>query len=243
MTARTLILEPSRYHEPEPVETEKMNISMPERITSAVAGVKLGYSGLKNIFNSPFTSIAKLGAGGYLINRAITGHCAVYETITSIMENSVYINIRSSFLIHKPRHEVYAFWRRLDNLTLFMTHLKSVKLLENDRSRWILKMPKGVPNLSWDAEIVKDKPDEMIGWHSLPGSIIENGGKVRFRDGITGEDTRVDVVITYKPPAGVIGGRIARVFTPMFKKMVEKDVRNFKHYMDIDYATEELNYL
>ena len=89
----------------------------------------------------------------------------------------------------------------------------------------------------------KDKPDEMIGWHSLPGSIIENAGKVRFRDGITGEGTRVDIVITYQPPAGKIGARVARVFTPMFKKMVEKDVLNFKHYMDIDYATDTLNYL
>jgi uncharacterized membrane protein len=53
----------------------------------------------------------------------------------------------------------------------------------------------------------------------------------------------VDIVITYKPPVGKIGARVARVFTPMFKKMVEKDVRNFKHYMDIDYATDTLNYL
>jgi uncharacterized membrane protein len=242
MTTRTLILEPERYHEPE-YETAKINISWPERYTSIIAGAKLGYSGLKNIFNSPFMSIAKIGASGYLINRGITGHCGLYDVITKITENSVNINIRSSFIIHKPRHEVYDFWRRLDNLPLFMTHLKSVTLMDNDHSHWILKMPKGVPNLSWDAEIVKDKPDEMIGWHSVPGSIIVNAGKVRFRDGITGEGTRVDIVITYQPPVGTIGARLARVFTPMFKKMVEKDVRNFKHFMDIDYATEELNYL
>jgi hypothetical protein len=45
---------------------------------------------------------------------------------------------------------------------------------------------------------------------------------VRFRDGITGEGTREDIVITYKPPVGKIGARVARVFTPMFKKMVEE---------------------
>ena len=216
---------------------------MPERFISAVAGIKLSYSGLKDIFSSPFQSFAQLGAGGYLINRAITGHCAIYNRITTFMENSVNINIRSSFLIHKPRHEVYGFWRRLDNLPLFMTHLKSVTLMSNNRSRWMLKMPIGVPNLNWDAETVRDIPNEMIGWHSVPGSIIENAGKVRFRDDITGDGTQVDVVITYKPPAGKIGARLAGVFKPIFKKMVEKDVLNFKQYMDVDYATEELNYL
>jgi uncharacterized membrane protein len=131
----------------------------------------------RTLFKSPFSSILKIGAGGYLLNRGITGHCEIYDRITKYVENSVNINIRSSFLIHKPRHEVYDFWRRLDNLPLFMTHLKSVTLLGNDKSHWILKMPKGVPNLSWNAAIVKDKPDEMIGWHSLPGSIILNAGK------------------------------------------------------------------
>jgi len=29
----------------------------------------------------------------------------------------------------------------------------------------------------------------------------------------------------------------------MFKKMVEQDVQNFKHYMDIDYANDSVNYL
>ncbi len=123
-----------------------------------------------------------------------------------------------------------------------MTHLKSVELLDDKLSRWVLKMPAGLNSLTWDAVIVKDKPDEMIGWNSLPGSVLENAGKVRFRDGITGEGTRVDVVITYQPPAGNVGARVARLFNPLFKKIVEKDVQNFKHYMDVDYASV-VNYI
>jgi len=242
MTAKTLKLHPTEKHEHE-VHEEELNLSWPERYTSIIGGAMLSYSGLKNIFKSPVSSIIKLGAGGYLLNRGLTGHCELYSRLDAYSSGPVNINIRSSFVIHKPRHEVYAFWRRLDNLPLFMTHLKSVEMLTNDCSRWTLKLPTGLTNLSWDAEIVKDKPNEMIGWSSLPGSILENAGKVRFRDGITGDGTRVDVVITYQPPAGTLGARVARIFNPVFKKMVEKDVQNFKHYMDIDYATEELNYL
>jgi len=242
MTTRTLILKPTPYQEPEN-EVNKINLGWPERYTSIIGGAKLGFDGFKNIFNSPFSSMVKIGAGGYLLNRGITGHCELYSRIEKYTSDVVNINIRSSFLIYKPRHEVYDFWRRLDNLPLFMTHLKNVKQLGNDRSHWVLRLPKGIPNLSWDAEIVKDKPNEMIGWHSVPGSIIESAGKVRFRDGITGDGTRVDIVISYQPPAGNIGASVARVFTPVFRKMVEKDVRNFKHYMDMDYATDTLNYL
>lgn len=242
MTTRTLILQPVKYEEPE-VNGEQNNLSWPERYTSIIAGAMLGYSGLRHIFNSPLSSIVKLGAGGYLLNRGITGHCEIYSKIDKYTSDRVNINIRSSFVIHKPRHEVYAFWRRLDNLPLFMTHLKSVELLEGDRSRWVMKLPTGLTNLTWDAEIVKDKPNEMIGWSSLPGSVIVSAGKVRFRDMIVGEGTRVDVVITYKPPVGIVGARVARVFNPLFKKIVEKDVQNFKHFMDIDYAEDTVNYI
>ena len=62
-------------------------------------------------------------------------------------------------------------------------------------------------------------------------------------DTVDGESTKVDVVITYQPPAGVVGASIGRILNPVFKKMVEQDVQNFKHYMDIDYAEDTVNYL
>jgi len=227
---------------PAPAENNHINLNWPERYTSIIGGVKLGYSGFKNLFASPFSSIVKIGAGGYLLNRGVTGHCELYAKIGKYTDDPDNINIRSAFIVHKPRHEVYAFWRRLDNLPLFMKHLKSVDLLPNDRSKWVLRLPTVVGSVSWMAEIVKDKPGEMIGWSSLPGSVIDNVGKVRFRD--TGDgNTRVDIVISYQPAAGGVGAGIARILSPVFRSMVEKDIQNFKHYMDIDYATDSINYL
>lgn len=230
-----------------PVDTETAenegNVNWPERYISVIGGAMLGYSGLKNIKSSPITSIIKLGIAGYLLNRGITGNCVVYDQVDKYMATPVNINIRSSFVIKMPRSDVYNFWRRFDNLPLFMSHLKSVELLENDHSRWVLKMPAGVPNLSWEAEVVKDEPNEMIGWSSIPGSVITTSGKVRFKDVMDGEATKVDVVITYQPPVGTLGGKIARLFNPVFKKMVEKDIQNFKQFMDVDYAYDTVNYL
>ncbi|GAA4309011.1 SRPBCC family protein [Mucilaginibacter gynuensis] len=224
-----------------PSTDEPINLNWPERYISIASGIKLGLSGFKNLFKSPFSSILKIGAGGYLLTRGVTGHCELYTKIgKTTTDDAVNINIRSSFTVAKPRYEVYDFWRKLDNLPLFMKHLESVEVLDDKRSHWVLKLPTNVARVSWDAEIVKDEPGYMIGWSSLPDSIIDNAGKVRFRDTEDG-GTLVDVVISYQPPAGGFGASIAHVLNPVFKNMVNTDVQNFKQYMDIDNEPRTIN--
>lgn len=224
-----------------PLIEDEINLNWPERYISIALGVKLGISGFKNIFKSPFTSILKLGAGGYLINRGISGHCNLYEISGKSTQQPVDVLIQSSYAINKPRQEVYNFWRQLDNLPMFMNHLESVEVIDDTRSRWILKLPAGISTVSWDAEIVNDTPGELIGWSSLPGSIIDNAGKVSFSDSDHGTGTIVDVAISYRPPAGGLGASVAHILNPVFKSMVDKDVQNFKQYMDIDNSLKPLN--
>jgi uncharacterized membrane protein len=212
---------------------DTINLNWPERYVSIAAGVKLSLSGIKHLFSSPFTSILKLGAGGYLLNRGVSGHCELYSQIGKNSTDPININIKSSFTVNKPRLAVYDFWRKLDNLPLFMNHLESVDVIDNERSHWVLKLPTSVANVSWDAEIVIDVPGELIGWSSLPGSIIDNAGKIRFRDTADGKGTLIDLVITYQPPAGGIGASLAHVLNPVFKNMINTDVQNFKQYMDL----------
>lgn len=230
MTPTTIQLVNNHTDEPQ----ERINLNWPERYTSIVAGVKLSLSGFKKIFSSPLSSVLKIGAGGYLLNRGITGHCELYSRIGKMSKKAVNVNIRTAFTVNKPRHEVYAFWRKLDNLPLFMNHLERVDVLDSQRSHWVLKLPTGVAKVSWDAEIVLDEPGEMIGWSSLPGSIIDNAGKVRFRDSLDEQGTLVDIVISYQPPAGGFGAGLAHILNPVFKNMVDNDVQNFKQFMDLE---------
>jgi uncharacterized membrane protein len=223
-----------RWREGVTEQEDNINLSQAERIISVAGGVKLALSGFKGIFKSPFSSIIKLGAGGYLLNRGLTGHCELYTRMGRTSTEPVNVNIRSSFLINKPREQVYNFWRKLDNLPLFMKHLESVEVIDDTRSHWVLKLPTGAAKVSWDAEIVRDEPGYSIGWSSLPNSLIDNAGKVRFQDSPEGDGTLVDIVISYRPPAGGFGGGIAHILNPVFKNMVDNDVRNFKQYMDIE---------
>jgi uncharacterized membrane protein len=230
----TTLATPNKWSGPAEEQGPAINLSSAERTISIASGVKLALSGFKGLFKSPFSSIIKLGAGGYLLNRGITGHCELYSRMGRNSTEPVNVNIRSSYLIDKPRQDVYNFWRKLDNLPLFMKHLESVEVIDEARSHWVLKLPTGVAKVSWDAEIVMDEPGYSIGWSSLPDSLIDNAGKVRFQDSPDGEGTLVDIVISYRPPAGGFGGGIAHILNPVFKNMVDNDVRNFKQYMDID---------
>ncbi|XHR97599.1 SRPBCC family protein [Mucilaginibacter sp. UC70_90] len=166
---------------------DRINLNWPERFTSIAGGMKLGFSGFKNIFKNPFASIVKIGAGGYLLNRGITGHCELYKRIGKLSTNPINVNIRSSFIVNKPRQKVYEFWRKLDNLPLFMKHLESVEVIDSKYSHWVLKLPKNVATISWHAEIVHDEPNEVIGWSSLSDSMINNAGKIRFQDTVDGK--------------------------------------------------------
>jgi uncharacterized membrane protein len=65
----------------------------------------------------------------------------------------------------------------------------------------------------------------------VPGAAIENTGKINFSD-TPGNATRIDVMISYRAPLGVIGERVGRLLTPVFKEKIESDLNNFKHYIE-----------
>jgi uncharacterized membrane protein len=132
--------------------------------------------------------------------------------------------------VERPREEVYAFWRKLENLPLFMKHLIRVQEHDDIRSTWSADLP-GFGRLLWDAEIVKDIPGFFIGWVSAEEAPMENAGKVEFMDAGPGR-TQVKVVITYRPPAGDLGVAIASALNPAFKKVVQEEIAGFKERIE-----------
>jgi uncharacterized membrane protein len=133
--------------------------------------------------------------------------------------------------INRSPGEVYGFWRDLRNLPRFMNHLESVEVLDHNRSHWRARGPAG-SSVEWDAEIVEDRPDEFIAWRSLPGAGVENSGWVQFTPAPGGRGTEVRVALQYRPPAGVIGATIARLFGEEPEQQVQDDLRTFKQVLE-----------
>jgi uncharacterized membrane protein len=221
-----------------------VNVGQGERIASAAFGAWLLSSGINNLTKRPVGSLVKLTLGSLLLYRGASGHCPMYEAMgkTKNVSSTQAINIRTSMVVNKPKDEVYAFWRRLENLPLFMKHLATVTEIDQKHSHWEATLPGNIGRVKWNAEIVKEEPGTLIGWQSIPNSMVENAGKVTFHD--TGDGgTELDVVISYHPPAGEIGVSLAKALNPVFEKMVRQDIMNFKEYIETKHkgSTENTN--
>jgi uncharacterized membrane protein len=141
------------------------------------------------------------------------------------------IRVQKSITVNRLPEELYRFWRNFENLARFMSHLDSVQVTGEKRSHWRAKAPIGM-RVEWDAEIINDRPNELIAWRSLEGADVNNAGSVHFKRAPGGRGTEVRVEMQYIPPGGVIGATIAKLFGEEPSQQVGGDLRRFKQVME-----------
>ena len=198
---------------------------------SAAGGGLLIYYGLRY---HGVPGLALAAAGGYLLFRGATGYCPANEATgrdTADQKNRS-LEITRSLTINKPREELYAYWRQLENLPTFMQHLQEIRQTNEKQSHWVANVPKDMGTIAWDAEIVREEENQRLAWRSLPGSDIENAGEVQFKDAPANRGTVVQATITYRPPAAAVGSDVAQLLNPLFTQMVKEDLRRFKRLME-----------
>jgi uncharacterized membrane protein len=199
-----------------------------QRVISAIGGSLLVYYVAKK---HKADSLFLLG-GAYLLYRAISGHCPISEAWKTQRRrhHPSNVNVRTYVVVNKPPQEVYAFWRSLENWPLFMRHLSNVDELNNITSAWTMTMP-GIGDIRWEANIVREEKDRELSLSSAPGAPVDVTAKINFSP-TPGNATRVDVMLSYRAPAGIIGERLSRLLTPAFRQKVEADIANFKHFIE-----------
>jgi uncharacterized membrane protein len=227
-----------------------VNVGNVERWFSMLSGGALAAYALKRR-DTP-GGVAAI-AGAALLYRGATGHCDLYEKLgvstarehshargTGVIADrgsdtrqqlggSRGIHVEEALTINKPIAEVFRFWRNFENLPTFMQHLDSVAVREEGLSHWVAKGPAGT-NVEWDARIINEVDNKLIGWQSLDGSTISTAGSVHFDE--TEHGTRVRIRLQYNPPGGRLGAAIARVFGEEPNQTVREDLRRFKQLME-----------
>ncbi len=134
--------------------------------------------------------------------------------------------------IARPRQELYAFWRDFENLPQFMENLDGMQRSDaGDRAVWKIKAPAG-RLVEVETEIVREDEGNLIAWRSVPGSDIDTEGRVTFRDAPGDRGTRVTAIIAYKPPGGIIGKGIAKLFLREPAIQARHDLKRFKMLME-----------
>ena len=236
-------------------EDKLVNVSRVERWLAMVAGGALAAYGLKRR-GAPGGAAAIAGAA--LLYRGATGHCDLYQALgvnraygrvngnafrgdgtgriadrgsdtRAQLGGHRGIHVEESVTIDRPISELYRFWRNFENLPHFMEHLESVAMREEGISHWVAKGPARM-RPEWDARIINEVENKVIGWQSLEGSMISTAGSVNFDEDIQG--TRVTVHLQYNPPGGKAGAAVARIFGEEPSQTIREDLGRFKQLME-----------
>lgn len=147
----------------------------------------------------------------------------------TVQERRRTVDIQKSLFIGAPVDRVYDFWTDYENFPLFMSNVREVRDLGAGRSRWVVTGPGGVP-IEWESVLTEQTPRETLGWRSLPGSMLENAGTVRFRS--EGAGTRVDLRLCYNPPAGGAGQAVAELLGADPRGKLNEDLGRLKALLE-----------
>jgi len=188
-----------------------------QRWSGMVGGGALAVYGLTRRSRS---GLALAAAGGLVAYASSKIPC---EGMEAEARNSVVVNV--------PAEQAFQFWRRLENLPSFMRHLQSVTDLGNGRSRWIAFGPGGT-EVTWDAEILQERENEMISWRSLPGSEVEVEGSVEFHQAAANRGTQIDSKVHYKATKQWLKALLPTILGRYPHFAVEQDLRRFKALLE-----------
>jgi uncharacterized membrane protein len=141
------------------------------------------------------------------------------------------IRMSRSIVINRTAEDLYDFWHDFANFPRFMYHLNSVKVTGPRTSHWVANGPAGT-NVEWDSEITADTRNELIAWRSVEGADVDNSGIVQFERRPGNRGTIVRVEIEYRPPGGVVGAVVARLFHASPEQQIFDDLHRMKQLIE-----------
>ena len=212
---------------------KQQSLSPATRLLSSVGGSLLTLYGLK-----------RKGLAGPVLSTA--GLLLTARGMTNIDTNSLLglstggngIRVQKTINISAPIDEVYRFWQNFENFPLFMDHVKEV-VVQNGISTWKVAGPAG-SSIEFQAHITRDVPNESIAWETIPDSQIHHAGVVHFEKNWDG-GTRVTVQMTYMPPAGVVGHKVAELFGVDPRQAMQDDLSRLKVLLEVNKMTTAEN--
>jgi uncharacterized membrane protein len=86
--------------------------------------------------------------------------------------------------------------------------------------------------VEWDAEIINEVPNEVIGWRSIEGSDIATAGSVHFSTVRQGRSTQVSVNLQYSAPGGPAARWLAWALGRDPAHMIREDLRHVKQLLE-----------
>ncbi|CAN5893806.1 hypothetical protein BH24GEM1_BH24GEM1_25520 [soil metagenome] len=195
------------------------------RVTMGAVGGALAFQGLRG---RGLPSMLLLAAGAGVLLRALTN--LPFRRLTGVGAERRAVVVQKSIEIDVPVERVWDLWSNYENFPRFMRHIEEVRRTSEGRSHWVAVGPAG-SRFEWDATTTVSVPNEVLAWCSEEGSAVENAGIVRFRHNPDGT-SRIDVRISYNPPAGALGHAVASLFGTDPKRAMDEDMVRLKSLLE-----------
>lgn len=229
-------MEESAPGKQQPQEKAFQGMGDVERWASLIGGGALALAGLRD---RSLRGVLMALAGGGLAYHGATSDKSLQDRVAETTGDNHLRVEKSVTIINKTPEELYRYWRNLANLPSFMKHLQRVDVLSDTRSHWVTRAPMNA-TVEWDAEIVADRPNELIAWTSIDSADVDNSGFVRFQPAPAGQGTEVKVVLEYSLPGGKVAAAIAKLFGEEPEQQMGDELRRFKMLMEVgEIATVE----
>ncbi len=168
--------------------SRKPNLMRSDRVGYVVGGAALIAWALRR---PSMVRAAAAGLGGWLLYQAYTGSTPVLKPLgisvnrepkeTGLAETIV---IEEAITISRPRAEVYAFWRRHENLPLAG---------------------------DGEIELTREAAGEELGWRVMHGERLVRFGSIILRDAPGGGATIAVAHVEYAPMGGSLGAALSLV--------------------------------
>ena len=197
-----------------------------ERLMSSVAGGALALMGARRR-GGLGTAVGLAGLA--LLTRGATNRRL--RTVVGVNGGAARaIDVQKTINIHAPVEEVYAALTEWERFPEWMTHVRDVRSFGprgevGERTHWVVDGPAGT-KVSWDAETTGLVPSEFVSWKNVEGATVRQAGSIRFQP--SAEGTRVQVQMSYLPPAGAVGHAVAALFGRDPRRQMHDDLARLK---------------
>jgi len=202
-----------------------------ERWACALGGAALAVYGTRRAVRERSVGGAMVAAaGGSLIARAGMQAFGRETDTREALAGPRGVLLDEAVTVNRPPDELFLYWRNFEMLPCFMQNLQSVRQLDSCRSHWVAKGPAG-RSVEWDAEIINEIPNELIGWRTVGDADVVSAGSVRFTP-VPNRGTEVRVRMQYAPPGGKVGAAVAWLLGSEPSQTIREDLRRFKQIME-----------
>ena len=141
------------------------------------------------------------------------------------------VPFQRQIIIDRPVADVYRFWANLENLAIFLPHLRDIRPLDERRSHWQLKLSENL-SLHWTAELLHQTPLELVVWRVQQPSDLYHEGWVRFTPLRDGASTMMTLRVYLLAPGGKVGATLVQWLERLPVRFFASDLQRFREIME-----------